>query len=67
MRLAADELEASDFVTGIDSANLSTGIGLQGVEAAVMAQAGKTAAEITAELEEVKPKERASFEVDTLM
>ena len=38
MRLAADELEASDFVTVIDSANLSTGIGLQVVEAAVMAQ-----------------------------
>lgn len=40
MRLAADELEASDLVTVIDSANLSTGIGLQVVEAAVMAQAG---------------------------
>ena len=40
MRLAADELEASDFVTVIDSANLSTGIGLQVEEAAVMAQAG---------------------------
>ncbi len=47
MRLAADELEASDLVTVIDSANLSTGIGLQVVEAAVMAQAGKSAAEIT--------------------
>lgn len=35
MRLAADELEASDLVTVIDSANLSTGIGLQVVEAAV--------------------------------
>ena len=67
MRLAADELEASDFVTVIDSANLSTGIGLQVVEAAVMAQAGKSAAEITAALEELKPKVRASFVVDTLM
>ena len=66
MRLAADELEASDFVTVIDSANLSTGIGLQVVEAAVMAQAGKSAAEITAALEELKPKVRASFVVDTL-
>ena len=56
MRLAADELEASDFVTVIDSANLSTGIGLQVVEAA-----------ITAALEEVRPKVRASFVVDTLM
>ena len=67
MRLAADELEASDLVTVIDSANLSTGIGLQVVEAAVMAQAGKSAAEITAALEELKPKVRASFVVDTLM
>ena len=67
MRLAADELEASDLVTVIDSANLSTGIGLQVVEAAVMAQAGKSAAEITAALEEVRPKVRASFVVDTLM
>ena len=66
MRLAADELEASDLVTVIDSANLSTGIGLQVVEAAVMAQAGKSAAEITAALEELKPKVRASFVVDTL-
>ena len=56
-----------DFVTVIDSANLSTGIGLQVVEAAVMAQAGKSAAEITAALEEVRPKVRASFVVDTLM
>ena len=29
MRLAAEELEASDRVTVINSANLSTGIGLQ--------------------------------------
>ena len=34
---------------------------------AVMAQAGKSAAEITAALEELKPKVRASFVVDTLM
>lgn len=32
-----------------------------------MAQAGKSAAEITAALEEVRPKVRASFVVDTLM
>ena len=37
------------------------------LEAAVMAQAGKSAAEITAALEEVRPKVRASFVVDTLM
>ena len=31
-----------------------------------MAQAGKSAAEITAVIEELKPKVRASFVVDTL-
>ena len=66
MRLAAEELEAADLVTVIDSANLSTGIGLLVIEAAVMAQAGKSAAEITAVIEELKPKVRASFVVDTL-
>lgn len=66
MRLAVDELEASDLVTVIDSANLSTGIGLLIVEAAVMAQDGKNAAEISAVIEELKPQVRASFVVDTL-
>lgn len=67
MRLAAEELEASDLVTVIDSANLSTGIGLLVIEAAIMAQEGKTAGEITAVIEELKPKVRASFVVDTLV
>lgn len=66
MRLAAEELEASDLVTVIDSANLSTGIGLLVIEAAVMVQAGKNAAEISAAIEILKPKVRASFVVDTL-
>lgn len=66
MRLAVEEMDASDLVTVIDSANLSTGIGLLVVEAAVMAQSGKNAAEITAVIEELKPKVRASFVVDTL-
>lgn len=66
MRLAAEELESADLVTVIDSANLSTGIGLLVIEAAVMAQEGKNAAEITVAIEELKPKVRASFVVDTL-
>lgn len=66
MRLAAEELEASDLVTVIDSANLSTGIGLLVIEAAVMAQTGKNATEISAAIEILKPKVRASFVVDTL-
>lgn len=38
MRLAAGELEAENRITVIDSANLSTGIGLLVVEAAIMAK-----------------------------
>ena len=66
MRLAAEELEASDLVTVIDSANLSTGIGLLVIEAAIMTEKGQSAAEIVATIEVLKPKVRASFVVDTL-
>lgn len=66
MRMAAEELEAEDKVFVIDSANLSTGIGLLVVEAALMVQAGKSAAEIVDEIEKLKPLVRASFVVDTL-
>lgn len=66
MRLAAQELEAEDKVLVVDSANLSTGIGLLVIEAALLAQAGKSAGEITEELERLKPLVRASFVVDTL-
>ncbi len=66
MRLAAEELNASHLVTVIDSANLSTGIGLLVIEAAIMAQEGKKASEIAARLEELKPLVRSSFVVDTL-
>lgn len=66
MRLAAEELEASDKVTVINSANLSTGIGLQVIQAAILASEGKTATEITTAIEAIRPKVRASFVVDTL-
>lgn len=66
MRLAAEELEAEDRVFVIDSANLSTGIGLLVLEAAVMAKNGLEAKEIAAQIEILKPKVRASFVVDTL-
>lgn len=66
MRLAAEELDASDRVTVIDSASLSTGIGLLVIEAAVMAKEGEKAAQIAARMEELKPLVRASFVVDTL-
>ncbi len=66
MRMAAEQLNAEHLVTVIDSMNLSTGVGLQVIEAAEMAQAGHTAAEIAAHIEQIRPLVRASFVVDTL-
>ena len=66
LRMAADELDASDRISVVDSANLSTGIGLQVTEAAVKAREGLTREEILAHIEAVKPLVRASFVVDTL-
>lgn len=66
MRLAAAELQAEDRVHVIDSQSLSTGVGLLVIEAAVMAQQGRGAAEIVAEIEALRPGVRASFVVDTL-
>ena len=66
MRLAAEELEASDHIHVVDSANLSTGIGLLVIEAAIMAANGSSAADILLQMESLKPKVRASFVVDTL-
>lgn len=67
MRMAAEELEAEDKVTVIDSENLSTGIGHLVIEAAILAQEGKNAAQITEEIEKLKPYVRASFVTDTLV
>ncbi|MBQ9833492.1 MAG: DegV family protein [Clostridia bacterium] len=66
MRLAVEELDAADKIFIIDSQNLSTGIGLQVIEAAVMAQQGKNAAEIVKAINEIIPNVRSSFVVDTL-
>lgn len=66
MRIAAEELEAEDCITVIDSTNLSTGIGLLVIEAAIMAQNNHTVEEIVSAIEALKPNVRASFVVDTL-
>ena len=66
INLAADELEATDKIHVIDSANLSTGVGLLVLEAATMAKEGMDASSIVAKIEELKPLVRASFVVDTL-
>lgn len=65
-RMAAEELELEDKVTIIDSSNLSTGIGLLVIKAAIMAKKGNSRAEICQIIEELKGKVQASFVVDTL-
>lgn len=66
MNMAAQELEMENRVFVVNSANLSTGIGLQVIEAAIMAEQGMKAAEIVEKIKEIQPLVRASFVVDTL-
>ncbi len=66
LRMAVQELEVADRVFVIDSKSLSTGIGLQIIEAAMMAEQGMTAADIVTEILEMQSRVRASFVVDTL-
>lgn len=66
MRLAADELDAEDRVTVINSENLCTGIGLLAIEAAIMAGEGFTVSQIRDRIEQLKPLIRTSFVVDTM-
>ncbi|MBR5798423.1 MAG: DegV family protein [Lachnospiraceae bacterium] len=66
-RMAVEELEAQDKIKVVNSANLSTGIGLLVLEAAIMAESGEDATAIAARMEELKPLVRASFVVDTLV
>ena len=66
IRLAVQELEAEDKVFVIDSKNLSTGIGLQIIEAAILAEQGMEASEIVDIIYKIQPRVRASFVVDTL-
>ncbi len=65
-RLAAETAEMSDRVFVIDSANLSTGIGLQVLRASERAAEGKSGKEIVTEIEKITDKVRASFVIDTL-
>jgi len=66
-KLAAEDLEMEDRIFVIDSANLSTGIGLQVLRAAELAAEGKKAAEIVSYIESIKGRVRASFVIDTLV
>ncbi|MCR5511509.1 MAG: DegV family protein [Lachnospiraceae bacterium] len=67
IKMAVDILDAQESVSVIDSANLSTGIGLLVIEAAVMASEGLSRDAITEKIERYKPFVRASFVVDTLV
>lgn len=66
VKIAAEELDYEDHVYVIDSMNLSTGVGLLVIEAAIMAKEGKTPEEIVSVIEALRPYVRASFVVDTL-
>lgn len=66
MRMTAAELELEDKIFVVDSANLSTGVGLLVLKAADMAREGMATKDIVAEIERLKPYVRASFVVDTL-
>jgi len=66
LRLAVQELEAEDKVFVVDSKSLSTGIGLQIIEAAILAEQGMDAKEIVENIKNITPRVRASFVVDTL-
>lgn len=66
LRMAAKELEAEERVFVVDSKNLSTGIGLQIIEAALMAIQDREAEEIVEYIKGLQPRVRASFVVDTL-
>lgn len=65
-RLAAEELEIEDRVKIIDSANLSTGIGLLVMEAVDLVNEGKNLSDIAEYIEEIKGRVRASFIIETL-
>lgn len=66
LRMAVQELEAEDRVFIVDSKNLSTGIGLQIIEAAIMAEQDTEASEVVKRIQELQGRVRASFVVDTL-
>jgi len=66
MRLAVQELEAEDRGFVVDSKSLSTGIGLQIIEAAILAEQGMEAKQIVEEIVKLQSRVRASFVVDTL-
>jgi len=66
-KMAAVQMMLEDRIHVVDSMNLSTGIGHLVVESAILASEGKDANYILNVIEEIKPRVRASFVVDTLV
>lgn len=66
IRLIGEELEY-DRIFIIDSMNLSTGIGIQVLNAAEMVQKGMTAEKIVENIKNLRKKVRASFVIDTVL
>lgn len=66
-RLAAEKMGESSRIHVIDSENLSTGIGLLVIRAAIMAEEGRTAKEIEEKILAERSCVRSSFVVDTLV
>jgi DegV family protein with EDD domain len=65
-KTAADTIGADGRIAIVDSLSLSTGVGLQVLEASDMAMAGATLDEIVAHAQDIRGKVQASFVVDTL-
>ena len=65
MRMAAEQTDPA-LVHVIDARNLSTGVGLQVIAAAEMAQQGASATKIVEAVKADRDRVRASFVVDTL-
>jgi DegV family protein with EDD domain len=66
MKLAAEELGYADKVSVIDSRELSSGVGHEVIEAAIMAEEGFSREEIVERIQALIPRVSASFVVDTL-
>lgn len=67
MQVAAQTLGLEDRVFVIDSMNLSTGIGLLVIQAAILAKEAESAKEVVDEILTLRSRVRASFVVDTLV
>jgi len=65
--IAAENLNAADKISVIDSENLSTGIGLLVLAACDMVKAGEKREDIVDAINKLRPMVRASFVVDTLV